>query len=98
MASVTTWQAYNEWGGASLYNNRGAETGLSGSRAPRASFDRPHLINDGAGMMLSYEAWMVRWLEQQGYDISYATNIDVDANPGLLSDRKIVLSVGHDEY
>ncbi len=97
-ASVTTWQAYNEWGGASLYNNRGAETGLSGSRAPRASFDRPHLINDGAGMMLSYEAWMVRWLEQQGYDISYATNIDVDANPGLLSDRKIVLSVGHDEY
>ena len=38
--SVTTYQAYNEWGGLSLYNNRGG-TGYPYAAATKVSFDRP---------------------------------------------------------
>ena len=41
---------------------------------------------------------MVRWLESQGYDISYFTNVDVHSNPLQLLTQRIFLSVGHDEY
>jgi sugar lactone lactonase YvrE len=33
-----------------------------------------------------------------GYDVAYATNIDVDADPALLMGRKLFASMGHDEY
>jgi hypothetical protein len=41
---------------------------------------------------------MVRWLEKEGYDVKYATSIDLDSSPGLLTGTKAYLSVGHDEY
>jgi hypothetical protein len=41
---------------------------------------------------------MTRWLESQGYDVSYYTNVDVSINPLLLYSQKTYLSVGHDEY
>src|SRR5260221_5000598 len=41
---------------------------------------------------------MVRWLEAEGYDVSYATNVDVDVDPRLLRSHKAFLAVGHDEY
>ena len=41
---------------------------------------------------------MVRWLEREGYDVTYATNVDVHANPALLASHQAFLSVGHDEY
>jgi regulation of enolase protein 1 (concanavalin A-like superfamily) len=41
---------------------------------------------------------MLTWLEREGYDVSYATNVDVDNDPNLLLNHKAFLSVGHDEY
>lgn len=41
---------------------------------------------------------MARWLESQGYDVSYFTNLDVGTNPLQLYSQKIFLSIGHDEY
>ena len=43
-----------------------------------------------------WEYNMVRWLEREGYDVTYATNIDVHQNPKLLHNHKSFLSVGHD--
>lgn len=98
-ASTNTWQAYNFWGGTSLYVNTLAGTGrYERDRAYRVSYDRPYLLQGGAGAVFDAEAWMVRWLEQKGYDVAYVTNVDVDREPGLLLGRKIALSVGHDEY
>ena len=37
---------------------------------------------------------MVKWLEAEDYDVSYATNIDVDLDPNLLLAHKGFLSVG----
>lgn len=92
---VTTYQAYNNWGGNSLY---------SGSPVARkVSFDRPYNITqgNGASKFLNNGGWeynMLRWLEREGYDVTYCTNIDTHENPALLLSHRAFLSVGHDEY
>jgi len=98
-ASINTWQAYNPWGGTSLYvNGLPAGSGYTRARAFRVSYDRPYTYESGAGALFEQEAWMARWLEQEGYDVAYVTNIDIDREPALLQNRKIAFSVGHDEY
>ncbi len=37
-------------------------------------------------------------MEQQGYDVSYISNIDTHAHPQRLLKARAFLSVGHDEY
>lgn len=98
--SVTTYQAYNTWGGTSLYNNLTNGSIFSGPHATKVSFDRPLNPGDsnGAGQYFFYEYKFVYWLESQGYDVTYTTNIDTDSNVNPLTNHKGFLSVGHDEY
>jgi hypothetical protein len=101
--AVATAQAYNNYGGYSVYE----ANSTGGQRACQVSFDRPYtaanlgLTNtDGynCNNMLAWEYNMTRWLESQGYDVSYYTNLDVSNNSLQLYSQKIFLSVGHDEY
>ena len=41
---------------------------------------------------------MVRWIEANGYDVSYFTGVDSDLRGDLIKNHKVFLSVGHDEY
>ena len=41
---------------------------------------------------------MVRWLEANGYDVSYFTDVDSDRYGSLILNHKVFMSVGHDEY
>ena len=41
---------------------------------------------------------MVRWLERNGYDVSYFDRVDTDRRGAELLEHKAFLSVGHDEY
>ena len=41
---------------------------------------------------------MVRWLERNGYNVSYTTGVDSDRLGGELLEHRTLLSVGHDEY
>src|SRR5262249_49529304 len=41
---------------------------------------------------------MVRWLERNGYDVSYSTGVDTDRRGAELLEHRVFLSVGHDEY
>jgi hypothetical protein len=41
---------------------------------------------------------MIRWLEANGYDVSYITGGDTDRAANLLTTHRTFLSVGHDEY
>jgi hypothetical protein len=98
-SSVATYQAYNEWGGSSLYTTAaGVKTGY------KVSFNRPYWRNYGAGDFISlngppgYEMQLVRWLESQGYDATYVTDVDTHENPNLLLSHKVFLVVAHDEY
>ncbi len=91
---MNTWQAYNAWGGRSLYDfNSG------GSRANRVSFDRPYLwIGPGAQVMTWWELSLVRFLESEGVDVSYVTDVDVDRDPAVLTRHRVAITAGHGEY
>jgi len=96
-ANVTRWQAYNKWGGVSLYVNELPEPRVfNGERGYQVSFDRPYTVNLDTGMLIEHS--MVRWLERQGYDVAYVTNIDIDSSPELLEGRQLYMTAGHDEY
>jgi hypothetical protein len=106
-ASVTTWQAYNAWGGSSLYANElPSSVGFTAKHAYQVSFDRPYEYERldnleserGAGQHFYSERHFVEWVEREGYDVAYVTNVDVDADPELLTGRTFFASVGHDEY
>jgi hypothetical protein len=97
--SDTTWQAYNDYGGSDLY--LGGPPGVG--RAYKVSYNRPfktrtEFIGGGKSFLFSAEYPMVRWLERNGYDVSYSTGVDSDRRGAELLEHEIFLSVGHDEY
>ena len=105
--SDLTWQAYNKWpGNDSLYDDGTPNVWYTGPNV-RVSFDRPYAkycqvldapLSAGSGEFLLWEHPMVYWLEQQGYDVTYCSNIDLHLDPEILGLSKVFLSVGHDEY
>jgi hypothetical protein len=96
-SSVTTFEAYNKWGGESLYAD--ADDGIAGHKAVQVSFDRPYASYDGTADLLRWEALAARFLERNGYDVTYSTNLDlVREGANSVQKRGAFLSVGHDEY
>lgn len=94
--AVATYQAYNTWGGKSTYVD--VATGEYADRARAVSYDRPYGDGVGSGQVLFWDYSLVRWLEGSGYDVSYATNLDLDrGDPGLMQ-AGVIISGGHDEY
>ncbi|MEW1676277.1 N,N-dimethylformamidase beta subunit family domain-containing protein [Streptomyces noursei] len=94
MHAVTTWQAYNTWGGHSLYEGR---DGAYATRSLAVSFDRPYDAT-GAEKFLVYERALVVLAERLGLPLAYTTSVDVHDDPGALRGATAVLSLGHDEY
>ncbi|WP_283139122.1 DUF4082 domain-containing protein [Rhizohabitans arisaemae] len=97
--SDTTWQAYNDWGGNSLYKGTSQ---AAPDRAVKVSYNRPFATRTGTpwgrDFLFANEYPMIRFLEANGYDISYTSGIDTDIRGNLLLNHKVFLSVGHDEY
>jgi hypothetical protein len=94
--SDTTWQAYNAYGGFSLYSE---------TPARKVSYNRPFATRgqggDGLGtsnFVFYVEYPMVRFLEANGYNVTYSSGVDTDRRGALLTGHKVFLSVGHDEY
>ena len=95
--SDTTWQAYNQYGGYSLYGGPGP---LDGGHAHKVSYNRPFTTRDTPteDWLFNAEYPMIRWLERNGYDVSYFTDVDADRYGSEILEHQIFLSVGHDEY
>jgi len=93
--SDTTWQAYNRYGGNSLYFG---SANTSTGRAYKVSYNRP--LGDGVGDNSPFDAEypMIRFMEANGYDVSYVGGADVDRSGSLLLNHKVFMSSGHDEY
>ncbi|HWC09772.1 MAG TPA: N,N-dimethylformamidase beta subunit family domain-containing protein, partial [Acidimicrobiales bacterium] len=97
--AVTTWQAYNRWGGHSLYEGIDRFGNATASaRAQVVSFDRPYENDSGSGDYLGNELPMVSLLEKEGYDVAYWTDIDLHSRVDQLANHKALLTLGHDEY
>ena len=92
--AVTTWQAYNRWGGRSLYDGPGGYL----DRSYAVSFDRPYDNNDGTGLFLIDELPAVRLAERSGVNLGYLTDVDLDRDPAAVRGARAVISLGHDEY
>jgi hypothetical protein len=106
--SDTTWQAYNRYGGNSLYvggpaPNPPAYQFNSSGRAYKVSYNRPFETrdHDPQSWLFNAEYPMVRFLEANGYNVKYWTGVDTDRRGVALTGAakpKAFLSVGHDEY
>lgn len=105
---VATYQAYNDYpydnGGKSLYDfsSFGARTVGGSKAAVKVSFDRPYYGDGDCNVyghcVLAEGMAFVRWMEKSGYDVSYATDVDLHANGAMLLNYRGFLSAGHDEY
>src|SRR5215831_1432501 len=96
--SDTTWEAYNRYGGNSLYTGSGP--GTNPSRAYKVSYNRPY-GNRGAtpeDWVFNAEYPMVRWLESNGYNLSYFTGVDADRRGSEILNHQVYFPAGHDEY
>ena len=111
MTSDETWQAYNDWGGYSLYSGTATGSpwccsGLDPGRAVQVSYNRPFATRydsispNGQDFFFYAEFPMIQFLEKNGYDISYASQMDV-AQPGaasMIEQHKMLMNTGHSEY
>ena len=95
IAQNTTWQAYNAYGGTSLYHG---SDGARKSRAYVVSHDRPLDYGAGAGDFVGNEMPLIQLADQLRLPLAFLTNTDLEAAPGLLDGAKAVISLGHDEY
>ncbi len=87
--SDPTWHAYNNYGGSSLY---------AGTPHYKVSYNRPFTMSNGNTWLFTSETPMLRWLEANGYDLSYFSGVDTDRDGALITQHKIFMSVAHDEY
>ena len=90
--SETTWHAYNRYGGKSLY------WGQDGARAYKVSYNRPLSNGEEESSFLANEFALARFLERNGYDVSYCGNIDTHLRAAAVSNGQVFISSGHDEY
>jgi hypothetical protein len=90
--SVATWQAYNKWGGYSLYVGPGKDFA---NRARTVSFDRPYKGRTG---QLLKDLPFISLAEKLGLDVTYWTDLDLHERPNLLKNHKGLITLSHDEY
>jgi hypothetical protein len=102
--SDQTWQAYNKWGGNSLYDCAdvcppGSPKGYKA--AYEVSYNRPmntEAESPGSALFNGSEYSLIRFLERNGYDVSYISGLDTLRRGPLLLSHNLFLSSGHDEY
>ncbi len=92
VAPVTTWQAYNDWGGYSLYDGPG------GARSWAVASTGPYHAKLGANDYRTAALPIVIRAERLGVPLSYFANVDLHARPHLLDGARGYVSMGHDEY
>ena len=99
-----TYEAYNNYGGKSLYdyNSSGPTTVSGGPRAVKVSFDRPFAQPPN---ITAFNDWytkadypLVSFLERQGYDVAYTSNLDIGTAPARVRNHSSYISPPHDEY
>jgi hypothetical protein len=88
---TNTYQAYNPWGGHSIYPNDDDE-----NRGLLVSFDRPTPPS-----FFEYDVFLVNWIEGLAASlggVDYVTNFDVHNDPTVVEHYPLVITSAHDEY
>jgi hypothetical protein len=96
---TATYEAYNAWGGDSLYPGGSKPVGVTRStQGVEVSYDRPYDSQTGAGQFFVREVAAVRFLERYGYPLAYTTIESIDREPDQVRGARAVMDVGHSEY
>ena len=104
--SDTTWAAYNRWPDRFALYDDGQKFWYWGPDV-QVSFNRPYgkycqildaPLSTGSGEFFLWEFPLAYWMESQGYDVTYVSNLDTHHDAEGLLRAKGLLSVGHDEY
>jgi hypothetical protein len=96
------WQAYNTYGngGFSLYGDNN-QFDLP-NRALKVSYNRPFATrgfeDEAATWVFGAEYPMIRWLESNGFNVTYTTGLDLSVSGSLITNHRIFMDAGHDEY
>lgn len=90
--STNTMQAYNNYGGKSLY-----DFNSTAGRASQVSFLRPYTA-DAIDDYYSRISYLVDWLALNNLTAEYCVDNDLDKFPNLLNNYSAVVYAGHDEY
>ena len=106
---LATYNAYNYSGGGCYYANPPRSSTPPGARLsfrrPGGGIGRPtygapdHC--DATSPRQTFAHWDARfigWLMHKGYACEFCTDLDIHADPGVLRNYRLMLSVGHDEY
>ena len=102
-----TWQAYNRWPKRCALYDDGSEEKWYWGPDVKVGFDRPYgkcfhrvdqPLSTGSGEWFVWEFPLSFWMESQGCDVSYISNLDTHRDPARLLNTRGFLSVGHDEY
>ncbi len=95
ITSTMTWQAYNRWGGTSLYRG---QDGSESTRALAVSYDRPYDNEYGAGQFFTMDAPILAAAQRSGAPLAFATDLDIASDPSLLTGATAIVFGGHSEY
>src|SRR5262249_49795132 len=99
----TTYQAFNKFpadrqSGRSLYHGYNADgTDDKDRRAVKVSFDRPYSL-DGRPYNVQFDIDFVQWAERNGFDVTYATSVDLHAGRIDPSRYAGLVFSGPDQY
>jgi hypothetical protein len=100
----TTYAAYNMWPvdgrtGKNLYKGYRPDGAMGGlpERAYRVSLNRPFSAG-GSPSWFNLDIATAQWVEATGYDVSYATSIDLHEGRVAPERHRALVFSGHDEY
>ena len=100
LASTNTWQAYNRWAGASLYDYD-IDDGLGRNDVYVLHTARPNpaaSMADSAGHLAGAERHVLAWLEREGIAYDLFADADLHAAPALLASYRALALNTHCEY
>ncbi len=93
--NFNTRNAYNEWGGKSLY---ASNIPNDPHWAVAVSFLRPFDATHGLGVNFWEQYEIICQLICDGFDPEFITEWDIDSDPAILNFYNIVILAGHHEY
>ena len=98
VSGAMNWEAYNPWGGSSVYTSSVGQPRPGVSRALAVSFDRPYALDGGAGQLFFLELPLISWILRQGLDVAFTTDYDLSLDPDAQPLPRVIVFNAHDEY
>ncbi|MDQ0417013.1 hypothetical protein J2Z48_001185 [Croceifilum oryzae] len=101
LSSTNTWQAYNSWGGASLYWYFAPDHIKPSDSAQLVNTQRPNPAATPVGEvthLASGEKYILAWLENNHFPYSLISDWDLHHQPHLLKDFGTLIINTHGEY